>query len=51
MIPLVCRKLIDYGYNVKWHLVGDGPLRTGIEQVIQKYNDSINVILTKPAVR
>lgn len=45
MIPKTVRMLLDAGYDIRWYLVGDGPLREEIEQEIQKYAVSDRVIL------
>lgn len=49
MVPKVCRKLIDDGYDIKWYLVGDGPFRAELEQEIRIYGvgDSIILLGTK----
>ena len=45
MIPQTARMLLDAGYDIRWYLVGDGPLRAEIEQEIRKYDVSDRVIL------
>ena len=45
MIPKTCRILLDMGHEFYWYLVGDGPLRTKIEQEICKYRVSDRVFL------
>ena len=45
MVPKVCRKLIDNGYNIKWYLVGDGPLRAELEQEIKNLNVEEKIVL------
>lgn len=45
MIPQTVRMLLDAGYDIRWYLVGDGPLREEIEQEIRKYDVSDRVIL------
>lgn len=45
MIPLLCRKILDSGINVRWYLIGFGILQSKIEAEIEKYNVSDNVII------
>lgn len=45
MVPQTVRMLLDAGYDIRWYLVGDGPLRGEIEAEIQKYAVSDRVIL------
>lgn len=45
MIPKTVRYLLDAGYEVKWYLVGDGPLRTAIEEKCREYGVVDDVIL------
>lgn len=43
MIPEIVRKLIDAGSDICWYIVGDGPEREHIQQLIRKYNVVNNV--------
>ncbi|QOR65482.1 glycosyltransferase [Cytobacillus suaedae] len=40
-----CKKLVDYGYDVKWYLIGEGTERDGIERCIMDYNLENNIFL------
>lgn len=45
MIPKAARILLDQGYEIYWYLVGDGPLRSEVEQECEKYGVQDHVIL------
>lgn len=45
MVPKATRILLDQGYEIYWYLVGDGPLRTEVEQEIEKNGVQDHVIL------
>lgn len=45
VIPHVVRRLLDAGHQVKWYLVGDGPLREEIQYNIRKEQVKDYVIL------
>ncbi|WHY90989.1 glycosyltransferase [Neobacillus cucumis] len=40
-----CKKLVDNGYNVKWHLIGEGTQRGDIERCIKEYKLENNMYL------
>lgn len=40
-----CKKLVDYGYNVKWYLIGEGTERDEIEKCIKGYKLENNIFL------
>lgn len=37
LCPKALSRLLDEGYNVKWYVVGDGPQRNELEELIIKY--------------
>ena len=45
MIPAITRKLLDKGYVVRWYIIGDGNMRSKIEELIKKYDVSDSVII------
>ena len=45
MIPAITRKLLDKGYVVRWYIIGDGNMRSKIEELIKKYDVSDRVII------
>lgn len=45
MVPKTTRILLDAGYDIYWYLVGDGPLRTEVEQELEKHCVQDHVIL------
>ena len=45
MIPAITRKLLDKGYVVRWYIIGDGNIRSKIEELIKKYDVSDSVII------
>lgn len=49
MVPKTVRMLLDAGYDIRWYLVGDGPLREEIEQEIAKHHveDYVKLLGTK----
>lgn len=46
MVPEIARNLLDIGYRFTWYLVGDGPTRPMIENLIRQYHVEDTVILT-----
>lgn len=46
LIPKTVRLLLDAGYNFHWYIVGDGPLRKQLEDLIQseKVSDNISLV-------
>ena len=46
MIPQTARLLLDAGYQIKWYVVGDGPLRETIEKKCEEYGVTEAVVLT-----
>lgn len=45
MIPAITRKLLDIGYAVRWYIIGDGNMRSKVEELIKKYDVSDSVII------
>lgn len=45
MIPIITRKLLDSGIEIRWYIIGEGQLREKIQNNIKKYNVDGNVIL------
>lgn len=45
MIPQAARWLIDAGFSIKWYIVGDGALRTTIEEKCREFDVTEHVIL------
>lgn len=45
IIPIIVKKLIQKGYNVKWFCIGEGPAKKQLEEEIEKQNQEDNVIL------
>lgn len=47
LLRVVCiiSSLVNQGYDISWHIVGDGPLKEKLLQLIQKYNMDKNIIL------
>lgn len=45
MVPKTVRILLDQGCDIHWYLVGDGPLRSEVEQECEKYGVQDRVIL------
>lgn len=46
MIPQIARYLLDAGYPIKWYVVGNGVMRTALEEECQKLGVTEHVILT-----
>ena len=46
MIPQTVRYLLDAGYQVKWYVVGDGPLRKTVQEKCKQYDVVEEVVLT-----
>lgn len=44
-IPEICKRLLDDGIAIKWHIVGDGPSRQEVEGLINAHGVGDNVIL------
>lgn len=45
MIPAITRKLLDQGWKIRWYVVGDGEMRSRVEDLIQEHHVEENVIL------
>ncbi len=45
LCPVVLKHLIDEGYKVKWYVAGDGPYRSVLEDLIDKFNLKESFIL------
>lgn len=45
LCPSALKKLLDYGYNIKWYVAGDGPYRSVLEDLINNLNLKENFIL------
>lgn len=45
MIPKTTRMLLDSGYEIYWYLVGEGPMRSKIEEEVKKHGVEENVVL------
>lgn len=44
MIPAITRNLLDFGYNVRWYIIGDGDMRSHVAQLVTEFRVSQNVI-------
>ncbi|MPN33798.1 N-acetylgalactosamine-N,N'-diacetylbacillosaminyl-diphospho-undecaprenol 4-alpha-N-acetylgalactosaminyltransferase [bioreactor metagenome] len=44
-IPDVMKQLVDNNYKIKWIIIGDGPDRERIENLIKEHNVENNVVL------
>lgn len=44
-IVIALKKLIEEGYNLKWYIIGDGPDRVELEEMILSYHLENNLIL------
>ena len=40
-----CKVLLDFGYNIKWYILGEGPERFNLEKLIEQNNLEENFIL------
>lgn len=45
IIPVIMKKLLSDGYNVRWYCIGEGENRIKIEKLIKQYSVEKNVML------